>query len=246
MVAKEISSVQHSLIKQAVSYRLDRKERERDQRVLVMGKKVLQELAGVTPIEILFYTDEPPPLPAKEAIHVSEPVMQKLTGHKASDGWAAILALPPPESLHLKKNLLILDQISDPGNLGTLWRTAFALGWDGIWLLPGSVDPFNDKALAAARGATFRLPYERIEKETILDWVKREKATLLVADLAGAPLASSMQKPPLALVLSHEGRGVSGDWPHSRKIRIPMRKGAESLNVAAAGAILLYELRVRA
>ena len=134
----------------------------------------------------------------------------------------------------------MLDQIADPGNCGTLLRTAYALGWDGVVATPGTVDFFNDKALRAAKGAPFRLPYKLASPEEIASW----NTTFYVATLEGEPLAQTSFTTPCALILGNEGKGP-GRWAHSlgKKINIPMRQGAESLNVASAGAILLYTMR---
>jgi TrmH family RNA methyltransferase len=135
---------------------------------------------------------------------------------------------------------LILDQIADPGNLGTLLRTAYALKWDGVAATPGTVDFFNDKAIRAAKGATFRLPLALVSSEEIASW----NVSFYIADLQGAPLSDAKFQTPRALILGNEGRGIS-PWAETigKKIHIPMRTEAESLNVAAAGAILLYAMR---
>ncbi len=149
--------------------------------------------------------------------------------------------MPKEPSWEGKKYFLILDSLSDPGNLGTLFRTALALGWDGIWLTPGTVDPFNDKALRAARGATFCLPFAWKTREEIIEATKKGALTLYTADIEGKPLHTISPRPPLALILSSESHGPQ-NWP-SEKITIPMQPHVESLNVASSGAILLYTLR---
>lgn len=246
MSAKEISSTNHPLVKQAVRLRLEKKAREKEGLVLVSGKKMILDLSSFYSIHTLFFTKTPPnSLRAEKILRVSPELLKKISGVEEKDGCAALVPLPRPQPLETKSRLLILDKVSDPGNLGTLWRTALALGWDGVWLTPGTVDPFNDKALRAAKGATFRLPYERIDPEAAVRWVKRRKASLFTADLEGEPLSACLPaKAPLALLLGNEGQGP-GSWSAtlSRKITIPMQNEVESLNVASAGAILLYAMR---
>ncbi len=154
MTAREISSLQHPLVKYASELRCDRAARESGKQVLISGKKNISDLSSAWPIDTLFFHGARPDFPSKEAIHVTEPILRKITGLEQPDGWAAIVPMPAPRPLSDQTYLLILDRVSDPGNLGTLWRTALGLGWDGIWLLPGCVDPFNDKALRAAKGAS--------------------------------------------------------------------------------------------
>jgi TrmH family RNA methyltransferase len=166
--------------------------------------------------------------------------LKKITGLNQPDGYAAELALPPLQKMEGKKFLLVLDEIADPGNLGTLLRTALALGWEGVIVTPGTVDLFNDKALRAGKGAQFHLPLARLNAEEIAAM----ELNFYTADLEGKSLDHAKFKSPLALILSSEGHG-SKDWSNqiAQKITIPMSRVVESLNVAASGAILLYAMR---
>lgn len=235
MVTKKITSLQHSLVKHWTDLRERRSYREETQRVLVSGEKMARELQPKVLITL-----EPTLVAADEHYLVTETILKKITGLENPDGFAAEVPLPPPQDLKSKKFLVILDQLGDPGNLGTLLRTALALRWEGVILTPGTVDLFNDKALRAAKGATFSLPYARLTIEEIAQL----KTHFYTADLHGTALPHAVFKPPLALILSHEGRGP-GSWSSSfaQKITIPMSDQVESLNVAASGAILLYAMR---
>jgi len=243
MVAKAITSLQHPLVKRAVQLRLDRKKREEEKRVLVSGKKLIADLAAFWTIDILFSEMSEKLIPSLETLRVTHSVLKKITGVEEPDGWAAIVPLPEEQSLETMDAVLILDQVSDPGNMGTLWRTALGLGWQGIWLTPGCVDPFNDKALRASQGAVFRLPFERIFPDQIISWSQMKNAAIYTADLEGDPIDQCKIIRPMALVLGNEGQGP-GSWTQtsSRKVTILIH-GVESLNVASAGAILLYAMR---
>ncbi len=245
MAAKEISSLQHPLVKQAFRLRTEKKAREKERLVLVSGKKMISDLATFYPIYTLFFTKTPPSrLRAREVLRVSPELLKKISGLEEKDGYAAIVPMPEPQALMEKTHILILDQVSDPGNLGTLWRSALALGWGGVWLTPGTVDPFNDKALRAAKGTTFRLPYEKADPAKIAEWLQKQGGSLFTADLEGEPLSTCSIQSPLALLLGNEGKGPS-DWSSSlaRKVTIPMQNEVESLNVSSAGSILLYTMR---
>ncbi len=235
MVTKKITSLQHSLVKHWVELRLERAHREKVGRVLICGEKMVEEL----PIEVLISV-VPSDLPAKEKYLVSEAILKKITGLSQPDGFAAEIPLPEPQDLSDKQYLLILDQIADPGNLGSLLRTALALQWEGVIATPGTVDFFNDKALRAGKGAHFHLPFARLTMEEI----SRLRVHFYLADLKGEPLPGASFQAPLALILSSEAHGP-GTWPShlARKITIPMNKKVESLNVATSGAILLYAMR---
>lgn len=246
MVAKEITSLQHPLVKEAVRLRLERKKREQEKSVLISGKKMIFELSENLEFNFLFYTGPlSKKIRANETISVSKAVLKKITGLQEPDGWAAILSMPSPQPLREKNRILIVDRISDPGNLGTLWRTALALQWEGIWITENTTDPFNEKALRAAKGATFHLPYEQVSPSLIQTWVRQRNGMLYVADLKGIPLTEyEHTQAPVALLLGNEARGPSA-WTKSLgiKITLPLHPLAESLNVASAGAILLYAMR---
>lgn len=235
MVAKKITSLQHPLVKHWFELRTNKAYREEHQRLLVVGRKMAEELSVDIRIAL-----EPSQLPCREEFLVTEAILKKITGLQTPDGFAAEIDLPQPQSLRGKKRVLILDQLSDPGNLGTLLRTALALGWEGVVVTPGTVDIFNDKALRAAKGAHFHLPYARLEGQEIAQMGWR----LYTADIEGTPVQNIKVKEPMALILSSEGQGVRS-WSETiaEKITIPMHSGVESLNVAASGAILLYEMR---
>jgi TrmH family RNA methyltransferase len=137
----------------------------------------------------------------------------------------------------------VLDGISDPGNLGNLLRTALALGWEGVYLTENTCDPFHEKALRAAKGATFCLALQEGTWEEFLS-ISKNYHTFL-ADMNGSPLQDKpLASPPIALILSKESCGARMEAKKRfQTISIPMQKAMESLNVASAGAILLYGLK---
>ena len=138
--------------------------------------------------------------------------------------------------------LLVLDGVQDPGNFGTLIRSAEALGAAGVVALPGTVDPWNPKAIRAAVGSSFRLPIAAAEWGEAVRWLRDEGFETLAASGRGDPLGAAPAR--AALVVGNEGAGVSAEVEAGvdRVVGIPLRGRAESLNVAAAAAILLYEL----
>ena len=139
--------------------------------------------------------------------------------------------------------VLVLDAVQDPGNLGTLARTAEALGAVGLIALPGTVDPWNAKSVRAAMGSSFRLPIVAAGWDEAGPWLREHGFTVAAAVVGADPLPAP---PPrrAALVLGNEGAGVTAETLARADLRagIPLRGRAESLNVAAAGAILLHEL----
>ena len=238
MLAKKISSLQHPLVLYWAKLLKDRALRSKSHCCIITGEKLIRELSNRLVIKSLISTKETKTIPAENYFIATEGILKKITGLASPDGYAAEITLPSPQDLSSSKRLLVLDQIQDPGNLGTLLRSAHALGWDGAVFTPGTVDPFNDKALRAAKGASFYLPFAIENRETIASW----KHTHLIADIRGEPLGKSAFTSPIALILSSEGQGPNF-WPNGKRIYIPMQSGVDSLNVASAGAILLYAMR---
>lgn len=144
--------------------------------------------------------------------------------------------------------LLVCDAVQDPGNLGTLVRCAAAFGADGVVALDGTVDPWNAKAVRASAGAAFRLPVILERWPAARDWLAARGIELIVADARGEEVAALQRRGPLALVVGNEGAGVRAEIRRAaaRAVAVPVEGRVESLNVATAGAILLYELTRRA
>lgn len=153
--------------------------------------------------------------------------------HRALDD---LLASAPTRAV------LILDAVQDPGNFGTLVRTAEALGAAGVISLPGTVDAWNPKAVRAAVGSSFRQPIVAAPWESAERWLRREGYRILAAEVGGEAVGEEGDR--VALVLGNEGAGISAPVLASadRRVGIPLRGRAESLNVAAAAAILFHEL----
>lgn len=138
-----------------------------------------------------------------------------------------------------------LDRIQDPGNMGTLLRTAEAAGVAGVIVLGGSVDVFSPKVLRSSMGSAFRLPVMvDVSAEALLN-LRSEHDLHLVAAAGEGELDYTDYgwRQPTLLLLGNEGRGVSPDLMAAcdTRLRIPMENGVESLNVAAAGAVMLFE-----
>lgn len=244
MLTKRIESVQHPFVKRCVSLREKREERQAAGEALIVGRKLVAEQPRLL---ALIGTAPHPPFPCEAYWQVSAPILKKISGiAQPEEGVAAIVPIPSPADLSQANYCLILDQIADPGNLGTLFRTARALGWEGIWVVEGSADPYNDKALRAAQGATFAVPFCQGSGREVVEWLERRRAACYLADTSGEVLPSLSFSPPLALILSNEARGPS-TWAveRGRRVTIPMPGGGESLNVAQSGAILLYAMRQR-
>ena len=141
--------------------------------------------------------------------------------------------------------VLVFDRLADPGNLGTLLRTAYALGVDWAVALPGTVDPWNAKTVRAAAGALFRLPVTQEPWAEVSAWLRERAFTILCADPGGEALprpGESIGK--FALVLGNEPAGLAAEVRRScdRLVAVELPGDMDSLNVAIAGALLLDRL----
>jgi TrmH family RNA methyltransferase len=145
--------------------------------------------------------------------------------------------------------LLILDGIQDPGNVGTLLRTAAALGCAASIALPGTVDVWNAKVVRSAAGMQFRHPTTSTTGEELEPFLREQAIVLWGADASGDSIDGLSSEPPtrLALAVGNEGAGISEVLRAScaRMVSLPMAPGAESLNVAVAAGIALFALRPR-
>ena len=139
----------------------------------------------------------------------------------------------------------MLDGVQDPGNVGTIWRTADALGADGLLLVNGCADPYGPKTVRASMGACFRLPVWEAGPEELCALLERSGlplyATALRADTVSLEQAGLGR---CAVIIGSEGRGVSQSLldRSGQTIRIPMRSRCESLNAAAAASVVLWEM----
>jgi RNA methyltransferase, TrmH family len=150
--------------------------------------------------------------------------------------------VPTPDAV-----VLVIDGVQDPGNVGTLIRTAHALGAAGTVVLRGTADPTSPKALRAAMGATFRHPVVALDDTAFIAWARTHGVTLWAGAVDGVPVhraLSGRANGPVAVIVGNEGAGIRPQLNAvaTQRVAIPLAQGAESLNVAVAAGILLYEV----
>lgn len=176
-----------------------------------------------------------------EMDEVSSSLMQSLSETETPQGILAVLndsPLPIPDSLNF---ILIPDQIRDPGNLGTLLRTAAAAGVQTVLLPPETTDAFAPKVVRSGMGAHFRLPIHSLSWDEIKKYLNHLQVYL--ADMNGQSCWETDLRQPLALVIGGEADGASEQARElaNEKISIPMPGQAESLNAGVAGSVLMIE-----
>lgn len=144
-----------------------------------------------------------------------------------------------------KGRYLALDGLQDPGNVGTIWRTADALGADGLFLLNHCADPVHPKTVRASMGACFRLPVWEVAKDELAAFAQESGLTLCAAALgADCCTLGETELKDAIVVIGNEGHGISEDVLAvcERRVKIPMRERCESLNAAAAATVILWEM----
>jgi TrmH family RNA methyltransferase len=179
-------------------------------------------------------------LPDTEIVTMTEEILNSISTLVNPEGIISVCPIPPaPEVPPRKGRWLLLDRVQDPGNVGSIQRTAQAFGLDGILLMPGCADPYNPKAVRAAMGATLRLPAGVAGMEEL----RACPLPVFAADMWGTPFHGQLPEDCI-VALGSEGQGISPDLRRlaSKVISIPMPGKAESLGVAAAAAILCWEM----
>jgi len=174
----------------------------------------------------------------------SNSIMKSLSETESPQGLLAVLnehRIPTPKSLNF---ILIPDQIRDPGNLGTLLRTAAATGVQAVFLPPETTDAFAPKVVRSGMGAHFRLPIHSLSWDEIDQAVRVSGLQVFLANMEGQSCWEMNLTNPLALVVGGEADGASGRAREiaKDKISIPMPGQTESLNAGVAGSVLMFEV----
>ncbi|MGH7669691.1 MAG: TrmH family RNA methyltransferase [Gemmatimonadaceae bacterium] len=239
-----------------------RKARERDRLFVCEGVRAVEELlrSPIVPRGILVapqLLDAPRGAALRETIARSGYPVEEVAArdfHTAAETESpqGVLAIGPIPDRSLDAivpadglRLLVLDAVQDPGNVGTILRTAAALGATATVALPGTVDLWNAKVVRSAMGALFHHQCLAATWADVDTFTSRAGAVLWVADAGGTPLGQAPAPGRLALVVGNEGAGASEDARTRAQqfVALPIGSAVESLNVAVATGILLYELR---
>jgi TrmH family RNA methyltransferase len=176
---------------------------------------------------------------------LSEDAFSAVTETETPQRIAAVCHMPE-EKLASPKRVLLIDAVQDPGNLGTMIRTADAAGLDAVVLGDGTADAFNGKTLRSAQGSHFHIPVVRRNLQSYVDELKAEGVKVYGTALQnGAPYQDISPSGSFALIVGNEGAGVDAGLLEKTDLNlyVPLYGQAESLNVAIAAAILVYHLR---
>lgn len=227
----------------------EKKGREEQQAFLVEGIRMVREaLSSSFPVRALILRDDYLPglhLPASiPAFSLPAHVFHSVCDTKTPQGIAAVLSLQVREACGPR--LLALDGVQNPGNVGTIIRTADAAGFDGVIFSPECADLFSPKVLRSTMGSIFRLGFSfPASLPSALDQLKKDGYSVLSSQLDGNPFFSRQGvSASFVLIVGNEGNGVSDAVKAvaTHRLCLPMRGGAESLNAAVAAGIMMYDL----
>lgn len=180
---------------------------------------------------------------------IDERTLSSLADTETPQGVIAVIEPPRFELNAIRPGprapVVVLDGVQDPGNVGALLRSAFALGAAGAVLLTGTADATNPKVVRAAMGASFRFAVASAGVDEFVSLATRNHWEVWISDARGVPIGSVRRPDQLVLVFGNESSGVSERVAElaRRRVAIPLARGAESLNVAVAGGIILYEVQ---
>jgi TrmH family RNA methyltransferase len=244
-----IISLQNERVKLTHALQNQTKARRKENKIALEGVRLLRDACeqGHTP-EFVFHSEKADAgllgfLEARRytLLPVSDEVMQHISATEEPPGVVGVFPMPQPTLPSNPQRVLILDSIRDPGNLGTLLRTAAAAGIQCVLLSPTCVDPYNPKALRGGMGAHFRIPVVARGWQDISGYC-REVAVYLADGAGDLPYHQADWSRAWALIIGSEAHGAGSEarqLAHAR-VYIPMAAQTESLNAAAAAAVILF------
>ena len=247
-MTERITSRQNPLLQQVRKLLSSRKEREKTGLFVADGTKLLAEAVKWWPdLETVILSDgvEADVPQGVRLVRVPEDVMESISPMQTPQGALFVCKLPPKQEFDPQPGMLLLDGIQDPGNLGTILRTADALQVR-VALLEGCADPFSHKVVRASMGAVFRTVPVQTTMDRAVQACAQKQIPLAVTALS--PKAQDIRQASLdtmAVVIGSEGQGVRPELLRAAgaELIIPMNPNCESLNAAIAAAIVMWQIR---
>lgn len=248
---KRIESIQNSLVKHWKKLVLTRKERDNSKEFIVEGFHLVEEALKNNGALLALIVREDVEIPSNwdmKNVHrvvVNNAVAKEISETEQTQGIYAHCRQPQygEENYATWRKLLLIDSVQDPGNVGTMIRTADAAGMDAVILGKGTADPYNPKTVRAGQGSHFNIP---IVRGDLAEWIEKSKEVgipILGTGLENAVAHKDAEiESDFALIVGNEGSGVDPQLLKAadKIVMIPLYGKAESLNVAVATGILLY------
>lgn len=254
-----ISSANNGQIKYINLLKNKAKARQEDRTFVVEGIRMFEESREEDNLIKSYFSETFYDIKSKEDLDyfqdLSYEIIQDSLFKKISDTSTpqGVLALVQAPEYHLKNiiknpksNLLLLENIQDPGNLGTMVRTAEGAGFNGIVLSRDSVDMLNPKVIRATMGAIYRMPYVYVDNfEETLKQIQNNNISIYAAHLEGAQSYDNLDYPSkCGIIIGNEGNGITKRTAEiaDKLIKIPMKGKVESLNAAISAALIMFEV----
>jgi TrmH family RNA methyltransferase len=247
---KYLESINNKQIKQTIAL-ANKRERDKTGLFVLEGERLVSEITDINQIEYVIVSESyKGQYPSTNKICLtSDSLFAKLSETVNPQGIVAVchkFKYNTEDAFNSKNPLfVILENVQDPGNLGTIIRTADAAGFDGVFLSKGTVDLYNPKVVRSTMGSIFHLPiYTGIDVAEIITQCKRHNVQTLAAHLGGVnmPYDIALTR-PTAILIGNEGAGLTPETATmaDELVRIPMPGKAESMNASIAAGILIYE-----
>jgi TrmH family RNA methyltransferase len=255
----DITSTQNPKIKHIVKLREDKRQRQKDNLILVEGfdELTLAFNCGLIPQTLLTSPElvtkqlnfsNAASSPQGEVLTLSRNVFEKISHRENPDGWLGIFPTPKLSLDQIKLSdsalVIVAESIEKPGNLGAILRTADACKVDAVLVCDPRVDVWNPNVIRASRGTVFAMPVVEIKSDEAVAWLRSNKIRIV----AGTPSADESYhqvnlKESIAIAVGTEDNGLTDFWMRNAdvKVKIPMIGKVNSLNVSIATALLLYE-----
>lgn len=248
---KRIESPQNALVKHWKKLVTTKKERDQSKEFVIEGFHLVEEALKYPEQIIQLLVREDIDIPAHwlaPVIELSAAAAKEIAETEHTQGVFAYCRQKEysGEQQAQWKRLLLIDAVQDPGNIGTMIRTADAAGLDAVVLGKGCADPYSPKTVRSAQGSHFHIPVVRGELNGWIDKLQAENISVIGTGLQKAvPLSDVKPQEYFAVIAGNEGSGVSKELLEKadQTVKIPLYGKAESLNVAVAAGILLYSLR---
>ena len=252
MAVEYITSLQNPLIRHMRKLQTSRSYRRQSREFICEGWKLLEEALKWFPhINTVVYAKGrqcPTMASSVRLVEVPEGLLESLSSMKSPQGVIFTCALPEDGSCDLSPGMLLLDGIQDPGNLGTILRTADAFHIPVI-LTNGCADPYSDKTIRASMGAVFRTVPHSIPMEELLDRCREQQIPLAATALtAQAVDIRTLSLCDYLTVIGSEGQGICAPLlaASQKQVIIPMEERCESLNAAVAATIVMWQIKMEA
>lgn len=248
-----ITSTSNETIKYFISLN-DKKTRMNEKRFIVEGYHLVNEASKTNLLEAVISSDEKElkKINNVKRYLVNDAIINKIATTKNPQNILGIVKMLDHNITNLlpiikenKTKLIMLDDVNDPGNLGTIIRTAAGLGYDGIIMSPNTVDLYNEKVIRSTQGVMFKIPIIKANLLEVIKLLKKEKVFCIGTALTNAKDVKHItKKDKFVICLGNEAKGISKEVLDNmdENVKIAMKNDVESLNVSIAAGIIMYEM----